>query len=152
SAGPMLHFMHVNMIAVFAHAPWLLAAIHVALTESDARRVAGARLGVALLTASELLLGFPQSAWFCTLLELLYVAYLAHPSSARALLGLAVAKALGVLAAAAQLLPTLDVLARSNRAAVAPGFPYTFALHPLELVQLVAPYVFEERETTNEYA
>jgi hypothetical protein len=145
SAGPLLHFVHPNMVAVFAHVPWLLRAIHVSLTSSEPRRIATARLGLSVLTASELLLGFPQCTWFSVFLESLYVLFLARSSSASAILGLGVAKAFGVLGGAAQVLPTLDSLASSTRAAVDAGWPYQFSLHPIQLAQLVAPYAFEGR-------
>jgi hypothetical protein len=55
----MLHFMHVNGIAVVAHLPWLLLLIDVAMTARSRRTAALAGVGVALLTTSQLLLGLP---------------------------------------------------------------------------------------------
>jgi len=39
----LLHFMHINAIAVVAHIPWLLAAIDVLLRATDGRTPRGAR-------------------------------------------------------------------------------------------------------------
>jgi hypothetical protein len=57
----------------------------------------------------------------------------------------AAAKGLGALCAAIQLLPTWDALRHSTRTRPPEGFRESFALAPLDLVQLVQPYLFSER-------
>lgn len=138
-----LHFTHMNAVVVAAHIPWLLLAIDVFMRETDARLIAFAGLGVALLTGSELLLGHPQVFWFSSMAEALYALFLtcSWRKSAR-LLKLGVTKAVGVMVGGAQLLPTWDAISTSIR-------PETFSqtwpmLHPLHLVQLVAPYFFRD--------
>ncbi len=100
-----------------------------------------------LLTASQLLLGYPQYVWLSLLGELAYAVWraVAVRASLRTLATLALAKLLGVLAAGVQLLPTLDALAGSLRQAPDDAFANTGSLHPLNLVQLLAPYLFETR-------
>jgi hypothetical protein len=58
--------------------------------------------------------------------------------------GLAGAQLLGVGLGAVQLLPTLEQLARSPRAAATFGFLTEQSLHPLSLLQPWAPYLFRD--------
>ena len=85
SSFNLLHFLHPNAVAVIAHIPWLLWAIDIALLESRRRRVALAGVLVALLTGSQLLLGYPQYVWFSFAAEFSYAIFLltAHKYSAR---------------------------------------------------------------------
>ena len=69
SSFNLLHFVHPNAVAVIAHVPWLLWAIDVALADSRRRRVAVATALIALLTGSQLLLGYPQYVWFSLMAE-----------------------------------------------------------------------------------
>jgi len=140
----LMHIIHLNAIQIIAHLPWILLAIDVALRSPDPRRVAFARLSITLLTASQLLLGYPQYVWFSTLVELGYI-LLRGPGSLRGLLTLGLAKALGVLGGCAQLLPTAEAAALSTRAGPSLEFASSFALHPFNLIQLVAPYLMKER-------
>ncbi|MEX2111632.1 MAG: hypothetical protein WD845_00515 [Pirellulales bacterium] len=71
----LLHFVHPNAIAIVAHLPWLLLAIEVALSETPGPRRATALLAVGLLTASQLLLGYPQYVWFSLLAETVYAVW-----------------------------------------------------------------------------
>ena len=73
SGYSLLHHVWPHVVAVTAHAPWLLLAMDVALRSSTAFHVAWGRAGVAVLTASQSLLGFPQSVWFSLLLEGTYL-------------------------------------------------------------------------------
>lgn len=135
----LLHFMHLNIVAIVAHIPWLLFAIEGVMCGN---RVTVAKLGVALLTTSELLLGHPQAVWYSSLVEMLYIFFRA-PSwkSTYRLLWLGEAKLLGVLGSSIQLLPTFDVLASSVRADPSLDFLYNWSLHPNNLVQFIAPYL-----------
>jgi hypothetical protein len=143
----LLHFVHPNAVAIVAHLPWLLLAIDVALSANDARRRAVAELAVGLLTASQLLLGYPQFVWFSLLAETAFVAWrlLGAPAELRRVVGLLWAQALGAMAAGIQLLPTMHALAGSVRRIPDADFANSGSLHPLNLVQLVAPYLFQTR-------
>jgi hypothetical protein len=154
----LLHFIHPNAIAVVSHVPWLLWAIDLAMTSSNARQVAGAEIGIALLTGSQLLLGYPQYVWFSLLAEACYLAWLAAEPGARHLSGvwqrLAAAKAAGILLGAVQLLPTVDALAHAARHSAGAAFSSLGSLHALNLVQLIGPYLFADRVlggNTHEY-
>lgn len=154
----LLHFVHVNAIAVVAHLPWLLWATDVMLFAADRRRVVAAQVGVALLTGSQILLGYPQYVWFSLLAEAGYLLFISldrqHPVDGgriersvaiRRCIGWAVAKAAGLLIGGIQLVPTLDVLRDSVRHSVSADYANWGSLHPLNLVQLVAPYLFVTR-------
>jgi len=151
----LLHFLHPNAVAVVAHLPWLLWAIDVALLDRRRRRVTVALGGIALLTGSQLLLGYPQYVWFSLLAELGYAAFLLAafrhgphesrdartPPWQRVL----IAKGCGLLLGGVQLLPTLDALLHSVRQTPDPAFASYGSLNPLNLIQLVAPYFFAGR-------
>lgn len=154
----LLHFVHVNAIAVVAHIPWLLWAMDVMVLDTDRRRVTAAQVGVALLTGSQLLLGYPQYVWFSLLAEVGYLLFVCldrrHPADGSCLErpvvvrrcgGWALAKAAGLLIGGIQLVPTMDVLQDSVRHSVIADYANWGSLHPLNLVQLVAPYLFATR-------
>ncbi len=147
----LLHLVHPNAIAVIAHTPWLLWLVAQVLEGTDRRRVAAAQAGIALLTGSQLLLGHPQFVWFSLLAEAAYAACLlaAKHEAARRSAGklgrIAIAKLCGVMLGGVQLLPTLDALSHSVRHSVDGSFVDYGSLHPLNLVQLVAPYLFTHR-------
>lgn len=140
----LLHYMHPNLVAATAHLPWLLLALDVLVRggTTPLRRALAAPL-YALLTASQLLLGHPQAIWLTACVEALYAAMLLVEGARAPLLRAGVAKALGVLAAAIQLLPTWDAYQHSNRAAGQGDG--SFSLHPYNFAQLVQPYLFEGR-------
>jgi len=146
----LLHFVHPNAIAIVAHVPWLLWAIDVLLLDSDRRRLIAARAGIALLTGSQLLLGYPQYVWFSLLTEAAYGLFLtlgpgASKGSGNRWWRLATAKGIGLMLGGVQLLPTLDALGHSARRAAGGAFADWGSLHPLNLVQLIAPYLFTNR-------
>src|SRR4051794_12832944 len=62
SGFQLLHFHHINVTAVVAHIPWLLASADVVITGGRGTRRGYA--GVALVVASAALLGFPQGLWW----------------------------------------------------------------------------------------
>ncbi len=138
----LLHFVHPNAVAVMAHLPWLLWCIDVGLGDAG-RRSQFALAGVAILTASQLLLGYPQYVWFSLLTEAAYVLFLT--CQVRRWGRVAAAVAVGVALGAVQLLPTVDALGHSARSSADPAYLNSGSLHPLNLVQLVAPYLFTHR-------
>jgi hypothetical protein len=142
----LLHYPHVNALAIIAHLPWQLLALGVAFHDPNPRRVALARAAVSLLTASQVLLGYPQYVWLCSLLEIFYGLFLLRPWPGLArLVGYALAKAIGVLLGAIQLVPTWDCLTHSFRQAPAYDFLAKGSLPPVDLILLVAPYLYKSR-------
>jgi hypothetical protein len=146
SGFPLLHFVHVNGVAVVAHLPWLLLAIHAVVCGKDRNRRLLGGVGIALLTGSQLLLGYPQYVWLSLMVELGYVALIKKLRPAvGSYIGVALWLALGAMLGAIQMLPTLDALSHSSRASVGSEFTGWGSLDPLNLVQLVAPYLFKTR-------
>jgi len=154
----LLHFIHVNAIAVIAHLPWLLWAMDVMLLDADRRHVVMAQVGVALLTGSQILLGYPQYVWFSLLAEAACLLFACldrqHPTDGRFVERSVIfrrcaewtlAKAAGLLIGGIQLVPTMDVLQDSVRHSVTADYANWGSLHPLNLVQVVAPYLFVTR-------
>ncbi len=163
SGFSLLHFIHVNGIGVVAHLPWLLLAIDWLLRGTTLRRRLFAGAGLALLTGSQLLLGYPQYVMFSVIAELGYAVLIVmgegpgarhEGRGARAkrrgwsiprLLIVAVWIAVGAIVGGIQLLPTVDALQVSSRQVADASFSGWGSLHPLNLVQFVAPYLFKTR-------
>lgn len=147
----LLHFIHPNAVAVAAHLPWLLWTIELAMTAQTPRQSGWASVGIALVFASQLLLGYPQYAYFSLWAAAGYLIFLWRERANRGkgvadgLMRVAIGLGLGTLLGAVQLLPTLDALRHSTRWAAAAGFSEAGALHPWNLVQLVAPYLLKTR-------
>ena len=140
-----LHAVHPTMVAVAAHSPWLLWSIEMALFEPDRRRAARARLCVTLLIGSQLLLGHPLAFWISAVLAGLYVLFrLSARPAWRNIGALGVSAVLGVLIGSLQMLPMWEAVNASFRG---PGMlnPFRNSLPPPNLVQLVAPYLTEQR-------
>ena len=142
----VFHFIHLNIVLVTAHLPWLLICEKAVMCE---RRRWWAGLGIAVLTASQLLLGHPQSVWYSSLIESLYVLTLAatgpERGGGRRLLGVAWFKALGILLGAIQVLPTLAILPRTFRWTALTNIAQFGSMHPLNLLTLLNPYLFTAR-------
>jgi hypothetical protein len=138
------HGLHVNLVAVASHIPWLLWAVHGAFIAADLRarlRHVGA---IALLTGSQLLLGFPQLVWFSGLLEAAYVLLLTTRASRRfgVIAAIVAGKLLGVAVGAVQWLGTLHAYEHSTRASFDRSFATSLSLEPLYILQLLNPWVF----------
>ncbi len=139
----LLHFIHPNAVAIVAHIPWLLWTIDIVLTDSRRIKVYSALAAMALLTGSQLLLGYPQFVWFSLLTEFAYTAYVlidrryvpravcrpglycrkcigCHASTWPDLL---LAKTVGLFLGGAQLLPTIDALIHSSHKPPMPHSP-----------------------------
>src|SRR6185503_9134820 len=139
----LLHHHHVNMVAIVAHMPWLLAAADVLIAEDRRRARTLAFAAIALVLASELLLGFPQAVWWNMVTLVPFALFRAHELSQwRRLLPCAAAVATGVLLGGIQLLPTADFAAQSTRVGLSGEFALTYSLHPYNLFQLWSPYFF----------
>ena len=143
----LLHFLHPNAIAVVAHLPWLLWAIDVALTTSNHKARVAAELAIGLLTASQLLLGYPQYVWLSLLAEAAFIVWrlMRREATWSGVAWIAAALFCGVLVGALQWIPTWHLLQESVRDTSDAAFRNSGSLHPLNLVQLVAPYLFQTR-------
>jgi hypothetical protein len=160
-----MHLVHVNAVAVVAHLPWLLYGIDRLKGRTDWQssgrtdwqsvlRGRGAILTLLListLTGSQLLLGYPQYVLYSLVAEILYLVWIVCGSGAdgRHCFKLAsiwsVGKVLGLCLAAVQILPTAEALVDSVRQSTDASFSASGSLHPLNAVQLVAPYLFTTR-------
>jgi len=72
SSFNLLHFVHPNAVAVVAHIGWLSWSIDVLFDAPSRRQSSIALAAIALLTGSQLLLGYPQYVWFSLLVEAAY--------------------------------------------------------------------------------
>jgi hypothetical protein len=141
------HFMHINSIAIVSHLPWSLWLIdRLFRAPSTSRGRCWAGFGLALLTGSELLHGYPQMVWFVKLAEGSYLVFLlAAGKRWRPVLTYAWYTFLGVLLGCAQLVPTWEALNRSERARLGRDRILHGSLHPLNLSQFLAPFLFQDR-------
>lgn len=139
----LLHLSQMNAVAVVAHLPWVLAATHALLTSATRRARAAAFAGVAVLLASQLLLGYPQYVWLTLFADGCFALWLLKGGAPLSrCVWLVVAVMLGVCVGGVQLLPTLDVLRHSVRAVTTLEFRLSYSISPLNLVQLWSPYAF----------
>jgi hypothetical protein len=136
----LLHHHHINMVAVMAHLPWLLAAADILLVEDDRRTRRLAFAAVALLLGSQFLIGFPQGIWWNGLALAAFAGGRGLETGRwRAFPPLVAAMAIGVLLGGLQVLPSADAIAHSDRAALGADFSLAYSLHPLNLLQLWSP-------------
>ena len=143
SGFALLHLPHLNVVAVVAHVPWILWAINLSLAEPSGTRAKGL-VAVALLFASQALLGHPQSVEMTGLICLLYGATFGRTRPVR-LAVVAVACGAGFMLAGIQLVPSFDLLTHSMRRTVARDFALSYSMHPLNLLQLFSPYLLLHR-------
>jgi hypothetical protein len=142
----LLHLNHLNVVAVASHIPWLVWAADLLLRGAANRTRAAGFAGVALTLGSQLLLGFPQSVWMGLLILAWFVVYrVADGAPLRRVLLLAGALAAGAMIGGLQVLPTLDAVHESYRAAPSMPFRLAFSLDPLNLIQLFSPYALAQR-------
>ncbi len=140
------HIDHPNLMSTMTHVPWLLWATDVLFTTSRCWQAALAALGVALLTGSQFLLGHPQSMWFTALVGAWYVAaYFRTSQSYWRLAQLGAALVCGLAIGAVQWLPTYEALKLSQRAGAGETFRSTGGMHPLHLIEYLAPSIFNDR-------
>jgi len=142
----LLHYIHIQVIAIVAHIPWLLLTLDGVLRQSNRRKASTHLLGFILLTGSQLLLGAPQFVFFSVLVELLYALLIFRRwASGWRIAVVGMGMVLGVLVGCVQLVPTLDALRHSERHDTSAEFRYTNSLHPANLAQLLSPYLFNQR-------
>ena len=148
SGFTIFNAMHVNHIGAFAHAPWMLLAAHVLMTARSPRTRGFAFAGLAIATGLQLLAGNPQYVWLTAIAMAGLVAWSRTQGASWGSAGLAIlALGCGGLIGAVQIVPTLDFLRDSTRAAWSPETALTFSLSPLNLIQLWSPFAFEFRVT-----
>ena len=141
---PLNHYIHLHFVATLAHLPWALL-----LIDSILRNPGGSPwrwVGILGLSVSQLLLAMPQAIVFSWLVEGLYTLFLfwGHRQFI-SMLHLGMAKVLAIFMAAMQLLPLWEGLQNSYRAAPTDGFTLSISLNPLNLLQLLNPYLFHRR-------
>jgi hypothetical protein len=141
-----LRLTHLNTIAILAHVPWLLLAIDVLVRRGSERARSIAWTGAALLTGSQLLLGYPPAVALSLLMEGGYAAALLMRGARIAPLGaLLAAKGVGLLLGAPQWLATWADIGSSIRAGADYAYRSQQSLHPLNLLLPVAPWLFRDR-------
>ena len=133
-------FLSINAAAAWL--PWILFAAEGLARSPKPRAVAllGLMFGLQWLT------GHAQIAWYTLILAIVWIVYRVRSNSGpfgRVVLALAGAGLLALAIAAVQLIPTLEYLALSNRAAdLDPEFALTYSFWPWRLLGLVAPDLF----------
>jgi hypothetical protein len=146
SGFQLLHHHHMNVVAVTAHIPWLLACEDVLITADRRSEWTKGCAGVALVIASEVLLGFPQAVWWNLLAAVPFAVLRAGEIRRwRRLVSCAAAGLTGLLLGSVQLVPTLDAAAHSVRSGIGRTFALTYSLSPWNLVQFWAPRFFVDR-------
>ncbi len=142
----MLHFMHLNVMAIVAHLPWALLAIDIALRSKRSDHAAWATVAVAALTASQLLFGHPQFVWMSLVAEAAYALFVLRRGAERLRWAWLLAATLVAFPmAAVQMIPQWETLGLSERAQPHDFFAYTLSLRPENLTQLVSPLFFRAR-------
>jgi hypothetical protein len=135
---------HINAIAVMAHLPWALLAIHRVFDSGKPRTRALWTSAVALLIGSEVLLGHPQSVYFCALVEGAYAVYLMLVETRWArFVEVILSLFTGLLIGGAQLLPTVMATMDSARSKPPLEFLSEMSLQPQELVQWINPLLWK---------
>lgn len=141
------HYMHMNAVAVVAHIPFALLAIDGLLRAGTAAGRARAGALLAIVTGSQVLLGYPQYLMFSMIAEATYGAatWLEVRGRPRWLPALGFAMALGLGIGAVQLLPTRAALEHSLRAEPTPEYLATLSLPPRNAAIWLVPYLYESR-------
>ena len=156
SSFALLHYVHPGVVGAVAHLPFAIVALDAIFRPRSRIESVCGPLGLVAITASQAMMGHPQFVWMTGLVEAAVALALARVSgSVKGLIEAVVAKGLGLGIAAVALLPLWESLGASFRSDPPAGFTADFALPPLGLVQLVAPYLFEDRvagESTEELA
>lgn len=144
SGFTLSHGVHPNMVGVIAHLPWLLWAIHGAASSTGWAIGVRWSVTIAVLIASQVLLGHPQAAWIAGLAAAAYAVWLLlvwpGVGRLRAVALVAGGGVLGLVMGAVQLLATLDAAAHSVRATYDASFATEFSLRPAALAQVLQPY------------
>lgn len=142
----MLHYMHMHAVAIVAHIPWLIVLDDIVLHTRNRRHLAAAQLGITLLTASQILLGYPYYVYYSTVAEGIYILWVYRSWVSWRRFGLLFfAKLIAFAVAMMQLIPTWNNLQESIRATPDLTFRMGFSMHPLNILQLWSPFAFKDR-------
>lgn len=145
SGFTLIHFMHMQAIAIIGHLPWMLLAADVSMNSESARVRQRAWIALALLAASQLLLGYPQYVLFTLLALGVYLLIHARSSGFwRHVMVVSSALVTGLLIAGVQVAPTFDVLQSALRQGNGESWR-SGSLHPLNLLQWAGPYWFDNK-------
>lgn len=136
------HYTNMNAVAVISHLPWCLLCIKMICESTEYR--SRACCGLALLTGSQILLGYPQYFVYSNIAEILFAAVF-FQSNVVNHLQFIWAKTIGVLLGGVQLFTTWEVNQASERADLGREFFFQGSLQPVELVQLFSPFIFKQR-------
>lgn len=141
------HFGQAHLVLVAAHLPWILLTVEYAWHEPRRRALAAALFG--LLCASMLLLCHPQSCYLVLLGTAIAIGYrlLERPGDGerwRTLGILALGGLAGLAVGMLQLLPTWHQLQLSLRGQLSPLERENFSLHPLHLLNNLAPWLWAD--------
>jgi hypothetical protein len=147
SSFSLAHYVHLPLVAVYAHTPWLCAGAHRLGLATGRRAGAGAAAALAAGLSSQLLLGSPPATVLSGMTWIVFLlAGLAGRRTGggrRAAAGLAAAAVIVAAAVgAAQWMPTLSFLPATERGHASVDFSGSYSLHPWNLLQFVAPYAF----------
>jgi hypothetical protein len=154
----LMRYNHVNAVAVMCHLPWLLAcAVLLARPGRSRRQAMTARVGIALLTASQGLSGYPHWVLIGLVSEaVLWVFLTIERRSIRPVIEYGAFKFIGLLMAASQVWPTAVALRDSSRAGAdldtRMAVSAQCSLHPLNLLQTINPYGFMGRVVSDEWS
>ncbi len=141
---------NVNIVTIMAHAPWALWTLDILLTGSSrGRRLAG-MIGFALVTGSELLLGYPQAVVMCGFMGTAYLLTLSFARSWKggahvqwriiisAFSAFLAANLTGLALGAAQVFPNMDLFLATGRAQAPSWFRFGFGADPRCFLELFA--------------
>ena len=111
-------------------------------------------MGIALLTGSQLLLGYPQYVWFSLLAEAsLCIGFSGwNWRGLQKLVLIGSLKCFGLALGAVQLLPSMAALAESDRATLPPEFFFHQPLSLADMLQWIGPFLTKTRVFGNNTA
>lgn len=146
-SGFMLsHSVHMNMVAVVAHIPWMLWICGRAFAQSSSAQRLVNCVAIALLVASQILLGHPQAVWWSALVTSSYVLFRmatgGRPVPGAPLVSIGGGAVLGAGMGAVQLMATWYAVQHSTRPVDDVEFATSFSLPVIQLLQVIEPYAF----------
>lgn len=143
-------FISINHAAAWL--PWIILSAERLLDQSAAgsgyKKLIPAILGMSLTLSMQWLAGHAQTAWYTLILLIVWVAWRLiknwrRPFILQAITGFIVASCLAFALASAQLLPTLEYLALSQRAlSLDREFALTYSFWPWRFLGLLLPDLF----------
>jgi hypothetical protein len=141
----LFHFVHLARLDTMRSMPWVLLLTDIVMCSRRWKAVVLAQAGISLLTASALIGGSSHYYLYTMLAQAVCIACrLWTQGGYRRVLLLAVSEFLGAVAAAVQLIPSVEGVMEMERSQD-PLLKLWFSLHPANLLQLVSPYLFLDR-------